>query len=166
MKKIVFIIIAIMATSLAFSQNVVIKELKVSEKDSTWTTSEKKLWDKYSVANPYGKLVKFTDIKPEDLGTIYHITGITKSSKMIKDSVGLKAEYPDQWMITYKSKGKIIAYVSYDNPLKEGKSISDVIGLMGAGLHQGDDETTDLETKSDIELAPSADENVAICDEF
>jgi len=139
----------------------------MSNKDSTWTKSEKELWTKYSVANPFAKLMKITDIEASDLGVIYKITGITKSRKMVKDTTGkLVAKYPEQWMVSYKLKGNLVAFVTYDDPLYKGKTIADVIGLMGSGLHQGDDKTMNAKTKTDIELAPSADENVEINDEF
>jgi hypothetical protein len=100
---------------------------------------------------------------------IYHITGITKSRGMVTDTTGIKSvEYSEQWMIVYKSNGKIVAFVTYDDPTSKGIDLSSesIAGLMSSGLHQGDDEKTTADSSNDAKFAPSDDENLEIPDDF
>jgi len=166
MKKIIFIFIAIFVVNLSWGQSVTIKKLDFRTKDSLWTKTEKSLWKNYSVSNQYGKLMKIKDISAEDIKIIYEISNITKSRKMLKNTVSGKIipEHQRQWMVSYTKNGKLIAFVTYDEPKKN--FAEDIVLSMSAGIHQGDDDATNSETKSDIELAPSTDENIEISDEF
>ncbi|MCK9466727.1 MAG: hypothetical protein M0P94_00120 [Candidatus Absconditabacterales bacterium] len=133
MKKLFFFIFAAMAAS-GFSQ-VTFIEIKYDSLDVT----SRKLFSQYGVANPYGETIK---IEADSVIAIYKITDIKKSRKMVVDSTGTKApEYVDQFMTIFEKDGQIQAFVSLDDPMRDGGSQSAISTLLSQeGLKQGDDE--------------------------
>ena len=135
MKKIVFLFdfFAAMAAS-GFAQ-VVFSEISYDSLD----ISSRKLFAQYGALNPYGEVIK---IEADSVIAIYKITGIKKSRKMIADSAGVKVpEVRDQFMTIFEKDGQIQAFVSLDDPMRDGGSQSAISTLLSQeGLKQGDDE--------------------------
>ena len=136
MKKIaLFLVFAAMAASCFGQVTVTFTEIQYDSLDVT----SKKLFSQYGVANPYGEVIK---IETDSIIAVYKITGIKKSRKTIVDSSGIKTpEVRDQFMTVYTKDGKTKAFVSLDDPTKDGndsKTISTLLSLEG--LKQGDDE--------------------------
>lgn len=162
------VMVVIFATaSISFAQ-VSVENLNYAEKDSAWSKDAVELWNEYSVKNPYAKEVKITDVKAEDIVTIYKVSNLSESRKMISDTVTGTTipEYPTQWMIVYTLNGEPVAFVTYDDPTKNGNDVANIVKLMAAGLHQGDDDETTTDSSNDAKFAPSDDEDLEIPDDF
>lgn len=171
MKKFMIIAVAVFLMAnfsfSAFGQTITVIDLEYSKKNSTWNKDVTKLWNKHSAQNPYGKLIKLKDVKFEDIVNIYFIKNITKSRKMVTDTAtGKKSPaVPNQWMITYKDNGKVVAFVTIDDPTKNGADNSSVAAIMNAGITNGDDENIPNDPKADVIFAPKGEGNISLPDD-
>ena len=74
-------------------------------------------------------------------------------------------EYPEQWMISYKDNGTIVAFVTYDDPRESGVTTvtADYVAeRMVVGMYQGDCREINRTSENDSKYAATEDQNLKI----